>query len=352
MEKNLLLSLLDDVQRMEYNDGKLNKILKRGEMIINKIFGSNSGYKKSMKNLNFHPMVLYPSKIQKEDYEKSFNDDKKKLIDLIEVMIEDISISTQKELSGKPITLEKVAKLQKQYESARNGKDTKNQPSTIEAYHRWYNAANILFSQHFNDKNPHYIKFKGANNEGNGYSLSSEYNAIQGDVAVLMDQIECRISKNGNNKEYSTSNVFIVHGHDDAMKQEVARFIEQLSLNPIILNEQVNKGKTIIEKLESNADVGFAVILLSPCDLGKSKKDTELNPRARQNVIVEMGYFVGKLGRDKVCILRKDTVEEPSDFTGVVYTPFDDNGGWKINLARELTSSGYKIDMNNIIHTE
>lgn len=142
--------------------------------------------------------------------------------------------------------------------------------------------------------------------------------------------------------------VFIVHGHDDAMKLEVARFVEQLGLKAIILHEQVNKGRTVIEKFEANSDVDYAIVLMSHDDIGyKKDKEGDLKPRARQNVIFELGFFMGKLGREKVCALLKDDVEQPSDITGVVYIPFASH--WKFDVAKEIKASGVDIDMNNII---
>jgi predicted nucleotide-binding protein len=142
------------------------------------------------------------------------------------------------------------------------------------------------------------------------------------------------------------SKVFIVHGHDNEAKLEVARFIEQLKLSPIILHERPNSGQTLIEKIETNSDVGFAVILYTPCDVGRAKTEEKYNERARQNVVFEHGYFIAKLGRENVCVLLKDGVEKPSDIDGVVYEPMDTSGGWKLVLARELKSAGYAVDMN------
>jgi predicted nucleotide-binding protein len=137
--------------------------------------------------------------------------------------------------------------------------------------------------------------------------------------------------------------VFIVHGHDDGAREAVARFLERVGLEPIILHEQANRGRTIIEKFEAHQDVGFAVVLLTPDDEGCEKGGTPL-PRARQNVVLELGYFVGVLGRDHVCALRRGDVEIPSDMTGVVYVPFDNSDGWKQSLGRELEAAGFEID--------
>lgn len=143
--------------------------------------------------------------------------------------------------------------------------------------------------------------------------------------------------------------VFIVHGHEEAPRETVARFISSVGLEPVILHEQANRGMTIPEKLIANGNVGFAVVLLTPDDVGRSKAETVDSPRARQNVILELGYFVGRLGRDRVCALLKDTVEIPSDYMGVVYTTFDAGGGWRQQLAKELQAAGYEIDWNKVM---
>lgn len=143
--------------------------------------------------------------------------------------------------------------------------------------------------------------------------------------------------------------VFIVHGHDEAPRETVARFITTVGLQPVILHEQANRGMTIPEKLVANGNVGFAIVLLTPDDLGRAKTAKEETPRARQNVILELGYFVGRLGRDRVCALLKDEIEIPSDYMGVVYTNFDQDGGWKQKLAKELDAAGYEIDWNKVM---
>ncbi|MDB4643246.1 nucleotide-binding protein [Flavobacteriaceae bacterium] len=124
--------------------------------------------------------------------------------------------------------------------------------------------------------------------------------------------------------ELDKSKVFIVHGHDDLAKEEVARFIEKLKLSAIILHEQASSGKTIIEKIEEYSNVGFGIVLYTPCDIGSTKDDKEnLQFRARQNVVFEHGYLMGKIGRNKVCALVKDKVETPNDISGVVYVTMD-----------------------------
>lgn len=143
--------------------------------------------------------------------------------------------------------------------------------------------------------------------------------------------------------------VFIVHGHDNEAKQETARFIERLDLQAIILHEQANKGQTIIEKIEDNSNVGFAVVLYTPCDEGRAKNQSELQNRARQNVVFEHGYLIGKIGRKNVCALVKGNVEKPNDISGVVYIDMDSHGAWKTELAKEMKECGYFIDANKLL---
>lgn len=146
-----------------------------------------------------------------------------------------------------------------------------------------------------------------------------------------------------------TNNIFIVHGHNDHIKIDVARTLEKLGLQPIILSEQPNQGRTIIEKFEHHSDVGFAVVLLTADDLGRTKTSDEDKYRARQNVILEMGYFIGKLERNNVFPMYEDGVELPSDLHGVLYNPIDEAKTWKFKLVKELTASGYEVDANKIL---
>jgi predicted nucleotide-binding protein len=144
--------------------------------------------------------------------------------------------------------------------------------------------------------------------------------------------------------------VFVVHGHDDEAKVSVARFIEKLGLKAVILHEQPNAGQTIIEKFERHATIsGYAVVILTPDDIGASNEaPDDAKHRARQNVILELGYFCGALGRAKISVLVKEGVEIPSDYLGVVYTPMDPGGGWQLSLAKDMKSAGLPFDANRV----
>lgn len=176
-------------------------------------------------------------------------------------------------------------------------------------------------------------------------SLEKKIFAIDGLIELLRTEINARTEKPTKGK---ADTVFLVHGHEIGVKETVARYLERLNLKVVILHEQPNEGRTIIEKFVDYSDVGFAVVLLTADDQGGKinlpiEKQT---PRARQNVILELGYFLGKLGRKRVCALYQEGVEIPSDYQGVLFLVLDDMGAWKLQLARELKAVGMQIDLN------
>lgn len=148
----------------------------------------------------------------------------------------------------------------------------------------------------------------------------------------------------------SNRNVFVVHGRDEAARETVARFLERLDIEPIILHEKSDEGNTIMEKLVQQSDEAcFAIVLLTPDDIGASNDGQDKpKPRARQNVILELGYFLGKLGRSRVRALLKDDIDIPTDYDGVLYITLDPGGGWRLKLASEIRAAGIEIDMNRL----
>ncbi|WP_444939082.1 TIR domain-containing protein [Microbulbifer sp. JMSA002] len=143
--------------------------------------------------------------------------------------------------------------------------------------------------------------------------------------------------------------VFIVHGHDELTKEKTARFIEKLGLKAIILHELPSRSKTIIEKIEENLDgVGFGIVLYTPDDKGNEKDEAEqgnLNFRARQNVILEHGILMGKLGRENVAVVVNGFLELPNDISGLVYI---NETSWKEDLIKELVAAGYDLELKRI----
>jgi predicted nucleotide-binding protein len=144
--------------------------------------------------------------------------------------------------------------------------------------------------------------------------------------------------------------VFIVHGHDELMKLATARFVEKLGLEPVIFHEQPSKGRTIIEKFLDHSEVAFALVLLSEDDRGGMSGDSaeRYQLRARQNVIFELGFFIGRLDRSRVVALHTPGLEIPSDYSGVIFISFDKGCVWELKVAREMRAVGLKVDLNKL----
>jgi hypothetical protein len=181
-------------------------------------------------------------------------------------------------------------------------------------------------------------------------SLQSKISRLRGLIELL--QTEIVLQGGGSIEEEHqvpmSRRVFLVHGHNEGLLHEVARYLEKLQLQPVILREQPSSGRTIIEKFVDYADVGYAVVLLTPDDRGgvANAPLEGQHLRARQNVILELGYFIGKLSRSRVTALHFGNVEIPSDYSGVAFVAVDDHGAWRLELAREIRASGLLIDMN------
>lgn len=143
-------------------------------------------------------------------------------------------------------------------------------------------------------------------------------------------------------------NIFVVYGHDETSRLQLEAMLRRWDLNPIILDQLASSGQTIIEKLEEYSEKsGYAIVLATPDDQGKANDETDYKSRVRQNVVLELGMFLAKLGRSKVAILLKesDGFEKPSDIQGLIYISFKENvEDVEKNLIKELSQQGYKID--------
>ncbi len=250
--------------------------------------------------------------------------------------------------------IERIYSLETSYEKKSCLPNDVNTQEAIDAFHKWYDALVRYLGKYFDNSNDNFKKIITVQTNGNGYTLKSVFEGIKTIVHLLLDQVEnpdCdtpTITKKPAVANILSKKVFIVHGHDNEMKLAVVRLLEKLNLEPIILNEIANQGRTIIEKFEEESNVGFAVVLMSDQDdRGAEVCSSDYKPRARQNVILELGYFIGKLGRNRVFVLKKGDVEIPSDILGVVLKKYSSNdNGWMFNIAQELKSAGYYIDAN------
>ncbi|MFA5816854.1 MAG: nucleotide-binding protein [Bacteroidales bacterium] len=213
-----------------------------------------------------------------------------------------------------------------------------NSYTYIDLYLKWFAEAKDLFMEYFDESDKLLKDFIDYETSGNGYVLNDNFTRQYPIFQLLVEKI-----KNGQKKmdivpkkkRMKTNKCFLIHGHNESLKFEVARFLEkELGIHVTILHEESNKGKTIIEKFEANSIVDFAIALWTHDDEGKAIADKDLKPRARQNVVLETGYFFGSLGRDKVIVLNEPGIELPSDYSGLIYISLKDN--WKHDLIKEI----------------
>lgn len=168
---------------------------------------------------------------------------------------------------------------------------------------------------------------------------------LRTDLIPIESENNFSLPKNSNEFLKDGPAVFIIHGYNNEMKKSVQVFLSRCELKDVVLHEQPDKSRTIIEKLiEEGATANYVIAVLSPDDL---QSDGTL--RARQNVILEIGYFIGKLGRDKVRLLIKESTSIPSDLQGILYDNYDSEGAWRINLAKEIMAVGIPINIDKLI---
>jgi len=209
-----------------------------------------------------------------------------------------------------------------------------NRHEYIDLYLDWYTKSKLLFAKYFNKSDESYTEFCSYSTDCNGYGFKDNFTRQYPIFKQLIERIKKGELKIDKPKEM-TNKCFLIHGHNEALKLEVARLVEkELGIEVKILHEQLNKGKTVIEKFEANSIVDFAIALWTYDDEGRKKGDENNSPRARQNVIFETGYFFGQLGRSKVIVLNEPEIEIPSDYNGMVYIPL--NGNWKYDLINEI----------------
>jgi predicted nucleotide-binding protein len=260
--------------------------------------------------------------------------------------------------------------LQKQISKAKDM--LANRPIVTADHTAWNNTTRDYLIKAFGSKSPNVNAVIHASSSeglymGMGDAAFEEYMAslVENQIRMLnscIEQLETEIeSSKGSekidepyiSKKAPSNKIFIVHGHNQGVKEAVARFIEKLDLEAVILHEKPNKGRTIIEKFSDYSDVHFAIVLLTADDLGKEKNSSEeLEPRARQNVIFELGYFIGKLSRSRVCALYEEGVDIPSDYQGVIFIPIDKQERWKSDIVRELLAAGFNVDANKIFSAD
>ena len=235
--------------------------------------------------------------------------------------------------------------------------------SSAPTFEAWHTKAERFLIKKFGENSLEYKKFlntyftplvwcSGDEEQEIRDSIKWCADALRSCKAIFETYLEDIAEENDNNTQFvkkiapiNMDKIFIVHGHDEELKQSVARIIEKQNIEAIILSEKANQGRTIIEKFEDYSDVGGAICLFTSDDVGKAKAESEEKSRTRQNVILETGYFMGNLGRNRVVILADEGIEIPSDLSGIVYT---NTANWQIDLLKELKAMGYWVDFNKL----
>lgn len=233
-----------------------------------------------------------------------------------------------------------------------------------ERYDVWKNNTFQIVTSAFGEWSGHATNFLGTQQftpgpESIAYAEHERRKNLERKIKVLEAQIEGLPlivvqpqDISGKVESLINRKVFIVHGHDGELKEATARLVSKLDLEPVILHEQSRKGRTIIENFSVHAnEAGFAIVLLTADDVGSEGNLATHSPlqlRARQNVVFEMGFFFGSMGRGKVCAIHDPDVEIPSDLAGILYVPYDQPGKWRFDVAKEIREAGYDVDLNRL----
>ncbi|MEI3867316.1 nucleotide-binding protein [Microbacterium sp. CCNWLW134] len=247
-----------------------------------------------------------------------------------------------------------VELIDQQIADARNGSPTN--------FDEWLNKTEVVIRSVFGEGSPIHRKLNEVRYSPGIWTENTDFapyrragvqqavtvlEAAKFEVELSADKETPNAAASATTSEQSTR-IFIVHGRDDGRKFELASLLQNITgEQPVILHQQANGGRVLIEKLEEHGGaVGFAVVLLTGDDVGRSKEldVSDDQARARQNVVFEMGFFFGLIGRERVAVLYEPSVELPSDINGLVYTELDAAGGWKPKLASELSRAGIPVD--------
>ena len=222
-------------------------------------------------------------------------------------------------------------------------------------FQKWLNDTETAISEIFKDNRSPQLRNLQWHLASDQTDFASKLSHTEAELESMVTEVQrfwdedTRLSKSQGRDRPITNEVFIIHGRDESAKDALVGFIQQLGLRPVILADQPSAGMTIIEKFERHSEVGFAIALLTPDDVVSSQVGGHAGTRARQNVIFELGFFVGRFGRSSVCALTKGEPEIPSDYSGVVYIPIESPSDWKLPLMRELKSFGFDVDANQAL---
>ena len=346
----LIQSLEDEAKSLPYKDQiKLDVLQKRCAMILGKVFGPGSAYARDLSTIHFIPRP-FSARRQEEDYKNIWEAARSRMLGMFAVMREDLTL---RGLQGNQQPGAQDSQI-KPVLPMRTDDIYSPDWKVARTYLRSQFKRGVITDASVQDLERALVVLVNTSESDPWPEETANYRSII--IQLLETRRSVSPTTNPKNNEVMrppSSRVFVVHGHDNGMKQAVARALEKLGLEPVILHEQADRGRTVIEKFEAHSKVNFAVVLLSPDDMGypNGTDPKTARPRARQNVILELGFFLGAMGRERVLALKKDAAgfELPSDFLGVLWKPYDDAGAWERELVKELNESGYNVNANKLV---
>ncbi len=369
-----LNTLLQDIEKLEFStyqdlNPELDKFIFRGKRFLKDCFGENSTYFKEFSILKYHNenSWVYNEEITRiKSNNKYYKDDLITAKTIIESATEEVNEwdNTPEEnyLNQINYFLRSINILELENKFQRFGVNEHFEKLKIGLEY----FLKISFGENSDELNRFKrIKFLYSGPRGyDGLQVPLDISTYKDGLKltkILLDTIKDNISRNGliknqpintqiisETKKNISNKVFIVHGHDELIITQVSELLRKLGLEPIILKDEANNGDTIIEKIERlSSNVGFGIVLYTACDIGGKDKD-DLKARARQNVVLEHGYLMARIGRKNTVALVKDKVETPSDISGLLYTPVDEHKAWQYKLVDELKASGYNVSKDSI----
>ncbi|WP_206442789.1 TIR domain-containing protein [Aliarcobacter cryaerophilus] len=369
-----LNTLLQDIEKLEFStyqdlNPELDKFIFRGKRFLKDCFGENSTYFKEFSILKYHNenSWVYNEEIKRiNSNNKYYKDDLITAKTIIESATEEVNewdnTTEENYLNQINYFLRSINILELENKFQRFGVNEHFEKLKIGLEY----FLKISFGENSDELNRFKrIKFLYSGPRGyDGLQVPLDISTYKDGLKltkILLDTIKDNISRNGliknqpintqiisETKKNISNKVFIVHGHDELIITQVSELLRKLGLEPIILKDEANNGDTIIEKIERlSSNVGFGIVLYTACDIGGKDKD-DLKARARQNVVLEHGYLMARIGRKNTVALVKDKVETPSDISGLLYTPVDEHKAWQYKLVDELKASGYNVSKDSI----
>jgi hypothetical protein len=219
-------------------------------------------------------------------------------------------------------------------------------------WHRWRRMSEQILATSFSTNDPlEWLKDLRPVHRDHDLAVRERAFALPSDIEREVDYLEdlrgrlsIYVAAREEGVATKPGDVFLVHGRDKRARTQVKKFIAEVTgTEPVVLAEQAERGRVVIEKLEQEAaGARYAVVLMTGDDEGQLRDSGEMTARARQNVVLEAGWFMGKLGRTNVAVLVGPGVEQPSDISGMILIPFGPGSKWKEYLMRELRSAGFR----------